>query len=144
MLRFLWAVILAVLLHWVSPTFAQAPQGQSSQGQVQIGVSRPQQPAPPLAPGLIRPERPEGTTGIQEQQYYPERIRTRHDPAFLQPFTGTFSTGPKTEARAGLSLWTSPIHGASIHSETGGVAAFGFSLVWDQSPSGEAKPGGGQ
>ena len=143
MMRFLGAVIFVLMLHWVAPAFAQAPQGQSSQGQVEIGVTRPQ-PVPPFAPELIRPERPEGTTGIREQQYYPERIRTRHDPAFLRPFTGTFATGPKTEARAGLSLWTSPIHGASIHSETGGVAAFGFSLVWDLPPSGQTRPEGGQ
>ena len=142
--RVFGAVILVVTLYCVAPVFAQALQGQSSQGQVEIGVSRPQQPVPPTVPGLIRPERPEGTTGIREQQYYPEQIRTRHDPAFLQPFSRTFSTGPKSEARAGLSFWTSPIHGASIHSETGGVAAFGFSLVWDQPLSGEVKPEGGR
>ncbi|HLC40780.1 MAG TPA: hypothetical protein VJO34_04025 [Methylomirabilota bacterium] len=144
MMRVWGAVIVVIALHWTPSAFAQAPQGQSSQGQMEIGVARPQPTAPPLAPELIRPERPEGTTGIREEQYYPEKIRTRHDPAFLRPFTGTFSTGPKSEARAGLSLWTSPIHGASIHSETGGVAAFGFSLVWDQPPSGEAKPEGRQ
>lgn len=129
-----WAVSLVVAASWAIPGFAQAPPGQ-----LEIGVTRPQEPAPP-PPDLIQRGQPEGLTGIQEQRYYPERIRSRHDPAFLSPFTGTISTGPRTAARVGLSLWTSPIHGG-VQKETGGVLSFGFSLAWDvpQPPSGDAK-----
>ena len=134
--KLMLAVSLVLTASWATHGFAQAPSGQ-----LEIGVTRPQgPPAPPKAPDLIQRGQPEGLTGIQEQRYYPERIRSRHDPAFLSPVTGTIQTGPKPAAHAGLSLWTSPIHGG-VQKETGGVLSFGFSLVWDvpQSPSGDAK-----
>ena len=139
--RVLGMILVAVTLTLSTaiPTFAQSQSG------LQIGVIRPQPQVPPPVPDIIGQHEPEGVTAAQEQQYYPERIRTRHDPAFISPFTTTVSTGPKTANRFGLSLWTSPIHDSiqrEVGRETGGVLSFGFSLAWDvpQSSAGEAKP----
>ena len=140
MIRRILPLALVAIALGATLALAQA-QGQKD---LQIGVTRPQPTTPPPAPNIFEQRQPEGITGAQEQEYYPERIRARHDPAFLSPFTTTISTGPKTATRVGLSLWTSPIHSTvqrEAGRESGGVLSFGFSLAWDvPQPENEAKP----
>ncbi len=102
-----------------------------AQGQVEIKAPPPER-AP--RPEFIIPGQPPELTRPREQEFYPDRIRTRHDPAFIEPFSATVSTGPKTVARFGLSAWTAPQGRGDTPwaaREIGGWFGFGFSFVWD-------------
>jgi hypothetical protein len=84
-------------------------------------------------PEFITPGQPPEVTRPREQDYYPDRIQLRHDPAFIAPFSTTVSTGPGTAARFGLSAWTSPQGRGNylLAREVTGYFGFGFSFVWD-------------
>ena len=116
-------LVLVALVGGPLPAFAQ--------GQVEIKAPPPER-AP--RPEFIIPGQPPEVTRPREQDFYPDRIRSRHDPAFIVPFSTTVSTGPRTVARFGLSAWTAPqgrgdTPGAAR--EIGGWLGFGFSFVWD-------------
>ena len=114
---------LVVLFGGPLPLFAQ--------GQVEIKAPPPEQ-AP--RPEFIIPGQPPDVSRSREQDFYPDRIRSRHDPAFIVPFSTTVSTGPRTVARFGLSAWTAPQGRGDTPSagrEIGGWLGFGFSFVWD-------------
>lgn len=102
-----------------------------AQGQVEIKAPPPER-AP--RPEFVIPGQPPELSRPSEQDYYPDRIRSRHDPAFIVPFSTTVSTGPKTVARFGLSGWTAPQGRGDTPwaaREIGGWFGFGFSFVWD-------------
>ena len=101
-----------------------------AQGQVEITAPPPDRA--PL-PEFIRPGQPPDVSRPREQDFYPDQIRSRHDPAFIVPFSATVSTGPGTAARFGLSAWTAPQGRGDLLAarETGGWFAIGYSLVWD-------------
>ena len=102
-----------------------------AQGQVEIKVLPPER-AP--RPEFIIPGQPPEVTRPREQEFYPDRIRSRHDPAFIVPFSTTVSTGPRTLGRFGLSLWTAPQGRGDAPPgarEIAGWLGFGFSFVWD-------------
>ncbi|MBI2878864.1 MAG: hypothetical protein HYY19_03990 [Candidatus Rokubacteria bacterium] len=87
-------------------------------------------PPPPRAPGVrFEPGQPREIDRVRQEEYYPERIRARHEPAFLAPLTVTVPTGPGTAVRAGLAGWTAP-RVPSDDREATGAAAFGFTLRW--------------
>ncbi len=114
---------LAVLVGGPLPALAQ--------GQVEIKAPPPER-AP--RPEFIIPGQPPEVTRPHEQDFYPDRIRSRHDPAFIVPFSTTVATGPKTVARFGLSAWTAPAGRGDTPwaaREIGGWLGFGFSFVWD-------------
>lgn len=112
-----------------SPAFGQA--------QVEI-VAPPPERVPP--PEFIAPGQPRDVSRPREQDDYPDRIRSRHDPAFIVPFTTTVPTGPRTVARFGLSAWTAPQGRGDLQvaREVSGWFAIGLSFVWDIPVEGEA------
>ncbi len=114
---------LVLLVGGLAPAFAQ--------GQIEIKAPPPER-AP--RPEFIIPGEPPEVTRPREQDFYPDRIRSRHDPAFIVPFSTTVATGPKTAGRFGLSLWTAPLGRGDLAGtahEIGGWLGFGFSFVWD-------------
>lgn len=122
-LGFVLFVGLVLLVGQAGPALAQ--------GQVEITAPPP---LPPPRPEIITPGQPVGISRPREQDFYPDEIRLRHDPAFIAPLSATVPTGPKTVARFGLSGWTAPRGrgGDSVAArEVPGWLAFGFSFVWD-------------
>jgi hypothetical protein len=96
--------------------------------------------APPGEERLVKPEilPPPGAREItrpREADFYPENIRVRIDPAFIEPFTVLTQTSPKSAIRFGLAGWTSPntpvSQGQGTYREIPGWFALGFALVWD-------------
>lgn len=123
LLRSLVGVLGLVILTW-------GPGGAWAQGQVEITAPRPER-AP--RPEFIIPSQPPDITRPREQDFYADRIRVRHDPAFIIPFAATIPTGPKTAVRFGLSGWTVPRGRGDliISQDVPGWFALGFSFVWD-------------
>ncbi len=126
MRRSRWGVVLVAGL----ALLAVGPLPALAQGQVEITAPPPERA--PL-PEFISPGQPRDVSRPREQDFYSDRIRSRHDPAFLVPFTTTVSTGPRTAARFGLSAWTAPQGRGDlpVSREISGWFAFGLSFVWD-------------
>jgi len=112
--------------------------------QDQLKIIAPPPPPPEKAPPeFVIPGQPAELTRPREQDFYPDRIRSRHDPAFIVPFTATVPTGPTSGVRVGLSGWTAPaVPGENVlKREAGGALAFGLSFAWDVEVEKEEKPG---
>jgi hypothetical protein len=121
-------MLLGVVLAAV-PGFAGS--GWAQQGQVEITAPAPERAMPRE---LVTPGQPPQVTRPHENDYRPDDVRTRHDPAFITPLTTTIRTGPKTGAKVGVSGWTSPPgrgNNLATREVAGGVFGFGFSFVWD-------------
>ena len=109
--------------------FPVAP-GWAQQGQVEIVAPAPERLRPPE---FILPGQPPEISHPQEADFRPDNIRTRHDPAFIAPFTTTVQTGPNTAVRVGLSGWTAPPGRGDLQlaRESTGWFAIGFTIAWD-------------
>ena len=115
----------------------------SAAAQDQLKIIAPPPPPPEQGPAeFVIPGQPAQLTRPREQDFYPDQIRSRHDPAFIAPFTTTIPTGPTTGVRVGLSGWTAPaVPGENVlKREAGGVLAFGLSFAWDVDLKKEAQP----
>jgi hypothetical protein len=114
---------------------AAPPSSGASAPDVQIQTTPERKPegakviAPPLHYEQTRP--PESGT-------YRQDVRVEHDPAFIEPFTGSFENDTSS-GQYGLSGWTSPNTpvGPSIigYREINGYLGFGFSIVWGGPPA---------
>jgi hypothetical protein len=79
------------------------------------------------APPAIR----EGTRP-RDAGFYPEDVRVRHEPAFVEPLTHRPAAGPVK--KMGASLWTAPAARGSLASsppDVPGWLGFGFTLIWE-------------
>lgn len=126
MKRSAWVLLLMLALSGGIVTSAVA--------QDQLKIVAPPPPPPEKAPPeFVAPGQPAELTRPRELDFYPDDIRTRHDPAFIVPFTGVVPTGPRTGVRVGLSGWTAPaVRGENVlRREATGALAFGLSLAWD-------------
>jgi hypothetical protein len=78
------------------------------------------------------------TTRTPDADLYPRGTRVEHDPAFIEPFAGSYQT-PKGSGRYGLSGWTSPNPPIGSEGtnwkEVNGWFALGFSVTWDGPPA---------
>src|SRR3972149_3567419 len=104
MRRLAWVV--ALLLGLILPFGGPLPA--LAQGQVEIKAPPPERPP---RPEFIIPGQPPELTRPREQEFYPDRIRSRPDPAFIVPFSTTVSTGPPPVRRLGLALGGGPPRG---------------------------------
>jgi hypothetical protein len=106
----------------------------AAEAQVKIETSRPQ--VPPKAPEtrVVAPPLHYEQTRPRDTDFYPYGTRVEHDPAFVEPFSGTYQT-PTNSGRYGLSGWTAPNppvgSEASLWRQTNGWFALGFSVTWD-------------
>jgi hypothetical protein len=78
------------------------------------------------------------TTRTPDADLYPRGTRVEHDPAFIEPFAGSYAT-PKGSGRYGLSGWTAPNPPIGAEGtnwkEVNGWFALGFSVTWDGPPA---------
>lgn len=124
-------IVLAAAL--VAFVVLQAPPVDAQQ--VKIETSR--KPAEREA-RIVPPPLHYETTRPPDADVYPRGTRVEHDPAFIEPFAGSYqnSTG---SGRYGLSGWTAPNPPigaeATNWKEVNGWFALGFSVTWDGPPA---------
>lgn len=121
-------VLLSVL--WAWPVAGQAPAPEARGGAVRPGVEviapAPPRPGPDFG---LEPTLPEAQQGSREQEFYPERTRSIHAPAFFRSAVTTVRTSRTSGARVGLSGWTAPRVPFDFRESSGG-AAFGLTIQW--------------
>ena len=135
------------VLFGTNPVLAQTPPASgtaTSAGTTPVGVGvvapEPTEPTPEF--GFERGIPPE-QKGAREQEFYPERTRSIHQPAFVVGAARTVRTSRTSGVRTGLSGWTAPRVPFDDRESSGGVA-FGFSLEWGtpmEPPTEPALPG---
>jgi hypothetical protein len=84
------------------------------------------QPAPEFG---FEPAIPPGQGRAREEEFYPERTRSIHQPAFLKGASTTLRTSRTSGVRVGLSGWTAPRVPFDMRESSGGVA-FGLTIEW--------------
>ncbi|HEY7519530.1 MAG TPA: hypothetical protein VIE36_14685 [Methylomirabilota bacterium] len=110
----------------------------AAEAQVKIETTPPQ--APPKAPEarVVPPPLHYEQTRPRDTDFYPYGTRVEHDPAFIEPFSGSYQTAT-TSGRFGLSGWTAPNppvgSEAALWRQTNGWFALGFSVTWDGPPA---------
>ena len=126
MLRMLVTLIFALLA--LAPLVVAPAAAQ----QIEIKAKPPEQ-APKLE--ILPPPGAKEITRPRESDFYPDDIRVRLDPAFIEPFAAVKQTGPNSAVQMGLAGWTSPNtpvpQGADAFRDDPGWFALGFAIVWD-------------
>ena len=136
-----WAIIGSLAMVWCfamlggSAWAQQSTPGQSSE----FGIRAPAPPLPTPQFG-VQPTWPPAETGTRQQEFYPGvKIRSLHEPAFVEPFVADVPVGQTSAVRIGLSGWTAPALPYDTPDSTGGVA-FGLTIQWGRPPVAPAKP----
>ena len=111
----------------------------AAEAQVKIETTRPEvTPKKPPEARVIAPPLHYEQTRPRDADYYPYGSRVEYDPAFVEPFTGTYQTST-TSGRYGLSGWTAPQPPIGSEStnwrQTNGWFALGFSVSWGGPPA---------
>jgi hypothetical protein len=108
----------------------------SADAQVRIESSRPPEKRPEAR--IIPPPLHYEQTRPRDADFYPYGTKVEHDPAFIEPFAGTYQTATGS-GRYGLSGWTAPNapigSEATLWRQTNGWFALGFSVTWDGPPA---------
>src|SRR5919108_2030458 len=77
------------------------------------------------------------TSRPPDADVYPRGTKVEHDPAFIEPFAGSYQTTTGS-GRFGLSGWTAPNPPIGAEGtnwkEVNGWFALGFSVTWDGPP----------
>ena len=70
-------------------------------------------------------------TRPRESDFYPEDVRVRHEPGFVEPLTVRPKTGPVK--KVGVSGWTAPPGRGDgiVQREINGWFGFGISVIWE-------------
>jgi len=138
--------------NWIGPVVALmslglgalAPSGATAQARpagVEVTAPPPARP-----PGLgLEPAQPPEQRGVREQEFYPEPIKSRHEPAFVTPFVATVPVTRTSGARVGLSGWIAPRVPFDMREANGGLA-LGLTVLWGVpiEPAAAPEPAGGQ
>jgi hypothetical protein len=120
---------LASLLVAVMPAGAQtSPASPGPAGAPGWGVVAPP-PTQPVPEFGFEPAIPPEQGGTREEEFYPERTRSIHQPAFVKGTVRTMRTSPTSGVRVGLSGWTAPRVPFDFRESSGGVA-FGLTIEW--------------
>lgn len=110
----------------------------SADAQVQIETARPQQEQRPPEARIVPPPLHYEQTRPRDTDFYPYGTRVEHDPAFIEPFAGSYQTATGS-GRFGLSGWTAPNppvgSEATLWRQTSGWFALGFSVTWGGPPA---------
>ena len=110
----------------------------SADAQVRIETVRPQQEQRPPEARVVPPPLHYEQTRPRDADFYPYGTRVEHDPAFIEPFAGSYQTATGS-GRFGLSGWTAPNPPVGSEStlwrQTNGWFALGFSVTWDGPPA---------
>ena len=122
-----WGSMLAVYLPGMA--FAQAappPPAPPPSGVAVTTAPEPKRFELSTSPAAREATRP------REAGFYPEDVRVRHEPAFVEPLTHTPASGPVK--KMGASLWTAPAGRGSLLAQppdVPGWLGFGFTLTWE-------------
>ena len=119
----------APVLAQTPPASETPPASPAAPASVGVGVVAPTPSEPPSAFGFewgIPPEQ----KGAREQEFYPERVRSIHQPAFLRGASTISRTSRTSGVRWGLSGWTAPRVPFDSQRESSGGAAFGLTIEW--------------
>jgi hypothetical protein len=128
------ATSFAAVLVGASPILAQTPPPAgtvTSPGVTRhpgVGVVAPQPPHPAPEFGF-EPAIPPDQGRAREEEFYPERTRSIHQPAFVKGANRTVRTSRTSGVRVGLSGWTAPRVPFDMQESSGGVA-FGLTIEW--------------
>jgi hypothetical protein len=128
------AASLAAVLVGGSPVRAQTPPPSGTAtspgvaGHPGVGVVAPQ-PAHPAPEFGFEPGIPPDQGRAREEEFYPERTRSIHQPAFVKGANRTVRTSRTSGVRVGLSGWTAPRVPFDMQESSGGVA-FGLTIEW--------------
>jgi hypothetical protein len=123
------AVILVLSLAMAATSVPAAAQGPPPPGSGSLELQAPR-PAPPKPELRLEPTMPPEETSAREQEFYPNHlVRSRHEPAFVEPFVASAPVSKSSSARFGLSGWTAPAIPYDSREATGGVA-FGLTILW--------------
>jgi hypothetical protein len=141
------AMSLAAVFVGASPVLAQTPPASgtttsSATDSPGVGVVAPQPSQPPPEFGF-EPAIPPEQGGAREEEFYPERTRSIHQPAFVKGAVRTTRTSRTSGVRVGLSGWTAPRVPFDDRESSGGVA-FGLTIEWGtpmEPPAEPALPG---
>jgi hypothetical protein len=108
-----------------SPGTTASP-GPPPPGGLGVVAPPPTQPTPDFG---FEPAIPPDQGGAREEEFYPERTRSIHQPAFVRGLTKTVRTSRTSGVRWGLSGWTAPRVPFDFRESSGG-AAFGLTIEW--------------
>ena len=126
--------MLLVLAAVVAVLFGAA----AAEAQVKIETTRPEAASKAPEARVVPPPLHYEQTRPRDADFYPYGTRVEHDPAFVEPFSGTYQTAT-TSGRFGLSGWTAPNppvgSEAALWRQTSGWFALGFSVTWDGPPA---------
>jgi hypothetical protein len=110
--------------------------GRAGAQEIEIGVTP--EARPPKPPEIVTPPGSREITRPRESGFYPQDIRVRLDPAFIEPFGAIRQVGPKSAVQFGLAGWTAPNTLGRQHEgdvrEIHGWFALGFAIIWDLPP----------
>jgi len=102
-----------------------------------VEIEATPQPKPEALKVVPPPLHYDQTRTPESGRYGRQDVRVEHDPAFIEPFTGT-AEGTTWSAQYGLSGWMSPntpVGPSSMgYQELNGYLGFGFSIVWGPAP----------
>ena len=117
----------------IAAALLQAPHPAAAQQQIEIKAPPPEKRVP--TPEIHPPPGAREITRPRESDFYPDNIRVRLDPAFVEPFTAVRQTGPKSAVQLGVAGWTAPntpvSQGGGRFREVPGWFALGFAIVWE-------------
>jgi len=116
----------AVLAQTTRASGTTASPGRVGLPGVGVVAPPPTQPAPEFG---FEPAIPPDQGGTREGEFYPERTRSLHQPAFLKGAVRTIRTSRTSGVRVGLSGWTAPRVPFDFQESSGGVA-FGLTIEW--------------
>jgi hypothetical protein len=103
-----------------------------------VGVVAP--PPTQLPPDFgFEPAIPPEQGGAREEEFYPERTRSIHQPAFVKGAVKTMRTSRTSGVRVGLSGWTAPRVPFDDRESSGGPA-FGLTIEWGTPMEAPAEP----
>jgi hypothetical protein len=113
------------------PAAAQAPSTQPPAAPTLVDVQTGATPSDRNLE-IIAPEPgAQDVTRPREADFYPEDVRVRHGPGFVEPLTVRPKIGPVK--KVGVSGWTAPPGRGDgiVQREINGWFGFGISVIWE-------------
>ena len=113
------------------PAAAQAPSAQPAPAPAPVDDQTSATPADKNLEIIAPSPGARDVTRPREADFYPEDVRVRHEPGFVEPLTARPKTGPVK--KVGVSGWTAPPGRGDgiVQREINGWFGFGISVIWE-------------
>ena len=126
-------ILIAIVAVLLAVVVAPAPPADAQQVKIET-TRKPAEREARIVPPPLHYE----TSRPPDADVYPRGTKVEHDPAFIEPFAGSYQTTTGS-GRFGLSGWTAPNppigSEATNWKEVNGWFALGFSVTWDGPPA---------